>query len=178
MTVNRYLSLSCSRVYGAIKLCDQIEPCCKASQESVWWSWRHWDCTFSFCSKYWYTNLHSMLEWLMAWPPLPMVLFWGASSLSESPAGVWTRWGKCSPVCFCAQSYRNFPFEEQGFSRLPLSTPKVFGGQGLNPGDEWHEVTHAPNPKHLLWKTDFSSSPSSLKFCIARPFKWNVELPF
>lgn len=49
----------------------------------------------------------------------------------------------------CAQSYRNFPFEEQGFCRLPLSTPQVFGAQGSKPGDEWHEVTHAPNPKHL-----------------------------
>lgn len=96
--------------------------------------------------------------------------FWDASSLSESPAGVWTRWGKCSPVCCCAQSYRNFPFEEQGFSRLPLSTPEVFGGQGLKPGDEWHEVTHAPNPKHLLWKTDFSSSPSSFKVLYCTTF--------
>lgn len=126
----------CSRLYGAIRQCDQIEPCCKASWEWVWWSWRRWGCPFSVCSKHWYPDLHRVLEWLMAWPLFLWSYriftgrFWGASSLPESPVGIWAGWGKWSLMCCCAQSSGSSLLKSRASADF-LFPPQSIGGTGL-----------------------------------------------
>lgn len=144
----------CSRLYGAIRQCDQIEPCCKASWEWVWWSWRRWGCPFSVCSKHWYPDLHRVLEgWWHGHSSCGLteyllgdfeghLLFLNLLLASEQD-------GESEAWCAAVLRAQEVPFWRAGLQQTSSFHPKVLGGQGWKPGDEWHEVTHAPNPKHL-----------------------------
>lgn len=148
MTVNCYL-------WAAPGFIEQLNRVIKLSPaaglpRSACWGWA---CTFSFCSKYWYTNLHS--AWvLLAWPPLPVVLHNNYLKILGCIFSSWiscwclSRMGKVKPHVLLCPGCRNFPSQEQGQQDFPFP-PWSVGGQGSKPGDEWHEVTHAPNPKHL-----------------------------
>lgn len=101
------------------------------------------------------TQICTVLEWLLAWPPLPVVLHKIYLKILRCIFSSWiscwclSRMGKVKPNVLLCPGLQELPLRTAGLQQDFPFPPWSVGGQGSNPGDEWHEVTHAPNPKHL-----------------------------
>lgn len=123
-------------------------------------------------------------DWMawMAWPPLPEVLQNIYLKILRCIFSFWvscwclSRMGRAKPSVLRATG--TSPLKSRVSADFLFPPLKCLGLRAPNQEMSGMKWLMLQTQSIWLWKTDFSPSPSSLKSYTARPFGWNVELPF